>query len=415
MNLDPADAAWMRHFRDRLARERVPVSGILELTSRCNLKCVHCYLGPQEEQRAKRALEMSTERVKALIDEMSEAGCLYLLITGGDPMVRRDFAEIYRHARERGLIVTVFCDGILADDRIVTLFRELPPYVVEVSIYGGTASTYEAVTRIPGSFPRAMAGIRRLLAGGIHVSLKTVLMEPNRHEIALMRSIAEDLGVTFRLDSAIFPCLPDRDESPLALRVSPAVAVREELLADPKRVESWQTYIAARRDLPATERTYACGAGVTNFYVDPFGNASPCLMTTQYRYPTAGRGFGDMWREDLGRLRGNTPRAEYGCNSCGMRSACTGCPAFNYQENGAEDVKSDYVCASTQIRWETLEGVRAGLPVAAALAAAGAGPEHDSGEHARAPKPSPFRVLPNGSAGGGCGSGSCGCGTATQS
>jgi radical SAM protein with 4Fe4S-binding SPASM domain len=402
LNLCPDDAVWMKSFRDRLARERVPVSGILELTSRCNLKCVHCYLGPQEAQRAKRAQEMPTERVLSLIDEMVAAGCLYLLITGGDPMVRKDFPIIYRHARERGLIVTIFCDGILANAAIVELFTELPPYVVEVSIYGGTAETYEAVTRVPGSFPWALAGIKRLLAAGIRVSLKTVLMEPNRHEIGLMRTIAEDLGVSFRLDSAIFPCLPDRDKSPLQLRVSPEAAVRTELLEDPKRVGTWQTYVEARLNLPAADKTYVCGAGVTNFYVDPFGNASPCLMTTQYRYPTENRRFDEMWKNDLGKLRGNTPRAEYGCNSCHMKSACTGCPAFNYQENGAEDVKSEYVCATTNVRWQTLEGLKAGLPIADALAAAGAGPEHDPPK-----RRSPLKILSNASATS-CGSG-CGC------
>ncbi|MDA8019638.1 MAG: radical SAM protein [Thermoanaerobaculia bacterium] len=404
MNLGHDDAVWMKEFRDRLARERVPVSGILELTSRCNLKCVHCYLGPQEDQRAKRSMEMSTDRVLSLIDEMVEAGCLYLLITGGDPMVRKDFPEIYRHARERGLIVTIFCDGILASDAIVELFRELPPYVVEVSIYGGTAETYEAITRIPGSFPRALAGIQRLLDGGIRVALKTVLMEPNRHEISLMRSIAEDFGVSFRLDSAIFPCLPDRDDSVLGLRVSPETAVRQELLEDPSRVESWQSYIEARQDLPPAETTYVCGAGVTNFYVDPFGNASPCLMTTQYQYPTEGRSFGELWEDELGRLRGNTPRADYGCNSCEMRSACTGCPAFNYQENGAEDVKSDYVCATTNIRWNTLTGLREGLSIEAALQRAGAGAEEPSPAQRR----SRFTILSN-TTNTGCGS-SCGCG-----
>lgn len=394
---------WLYGFRDRLAHQRVPVSGMLELTSRCNLKCVHCYLGPQEAQRAKRAQEMPTDRVKALLSEMADAGCLYLLITGGDPMVRKDFPEIYRHAKEIGLIVTVFCDGILATDAIVDLFREYPPYVVEISIYGGTAETYEAVTRVPGSFPRAMAGIQRLLAGGIKINLKTVVMEPNRHEIDLMRGIAAELGIGFRLDSAIFPCLPDRDDTPLGLRVSPQAAVRIELLNDPERVGVWQEHIDARRHLPTAERTYVCGAGVTNFYVDPFGNASPCLMTTQYRYSTADRRFDELWQKDLGQLRGNVPRKDYGCNSCSMRSGCNACPAFNMLENGAEDVKSEYVCATTKMRWDTLQGVRDGLAVDEALARAGAGPEHTP-EVRR----SPFRIISSQKASG-CATGSCGC------
>src|SRR5947208_2904405 len=113
------DSEWMSDFRNRIADERVPLSATLELTSRCNLKCVHCYLGPQEEQWKKRSQEMSTEKVLGIIDEMVAAGTLYLLITGGDPMVHRDFARVYRYAREHGLLVTVFCDGILVNDEIL--------------------------------------------------------------------------------------------------------------------------------------------------------------------------------------------------------------------------------------------------------------------------------------------------------
>ncbi|MEM6453612.1 MAG: radical SAM protein [Acidobacteriota bacterium] len=397
------DADWMRNFRDRLARERVPISGILELTSRCNLKCVHCYLGDQTAQRAKRALEMSTDRVKQVIDDIADAGCLYLLITGGDPMVRKDFPEIYRHARARGLIVTVFCDGILASDAICDLFRELPPYVVEVSIYGATAPVYEQVTRIPGSHKRAMAGIRRLLDAGVRVNVKTVLMSINEHELDAMRALAEDtFGVPFRMDSAIFPCLPDGDDSPVQLRVSPERAVARELRGDADRVDSWTRYVEAREHLPPSEKLYVCGAGVTNFYIDPFGQASPCLMTTQYRYDLAEASFDELWRTQIGQLRSKTPRADFGCNSCSMRSACTGCPAFNHQDTGHEDVKSEYVCATTVLRWNTLEAVRAGDDVDTALRKAGVldadGRIADRAGYAAAPppprsRPSRFTIL----------------------
>ena len=206
--MSSSDHEWMVDFKRRTAQERVPISGILELTTSCNLKCVHCYLGPQEEQRKKRSLEMSTERVKSVIDEIVESGCLYLVITGGDPMVRKDFPEIYRHAKESGLIVTVFCDAILVTEKIVRLFEEYPPFKVDVSIYGATAETYEAVTRVPGSFPKFLAGLDRLRRAGIPYSLKTVLMTINKHELSAMRRMAEEMGVAFRMDSAIFPCLP---------------------------------------------------------------------------------------------------------------------------------------------------------------------------------------------------------------
>ena len=345
----------MRRFRDRVSERRVPLSGSLELTSRCNLKCVHCYLGSQEEQWKKRSQELSTERVIALVDEIADAGCLYLLITGGDPMIHRDFHRVYRHACERGLLVTVFCDGILVDDRILELFREYPPRAVEVSLYGATAATYEAVTRVRGSFARALQGIERLLAAGLPLGLKTVLMTINKHEVVAMRRMARDWGVSFRVDSAIFPCLPVDDGAPLDLRVPPREAVGLEFAEDEGRLDEWVGYLDDRKGVEYGSGLYRCGAGVNSFHLDPFGYAQPCLMTTQHRHSLEGRSFESLWGRELVQLRSARPRADYACNSCEMHLACTGCPAFNYQENGREDVRSEYVCETTQERWQAIQ------------------------------------------------------------
>ncbi|MCP4656053.1 MAG: radical SAM protein [bacterium] len=348
---------------------------MLELTSRCNLRCVHCYLGEQREQRG---LEMPTERVTAVIDEIVAGGCLYLAITGGDPMVRRDFPEIYRHAREKGLIVTVLCDGVLVTEKIVDLFREYPPFNVDISLYGATAETYEAVTRTKGSYARCLRGIRRLLAAGIPVSLKTVLMSINQHELDDMRKMAEELGVSFRMDAALFPCLPNHDRGPLDLRVSPREAVAKEL-SDPERLQEWIEYAEQRRDQAPAEGLYVCGAGLTNFYIDPFGFVSPCLMTTQYRYSLGERDFAGLWADQLAELRRRTPRDSYTCNTCEMQTACTVCPAFNFQETGREDVKSEYVCETAGYRWQAIQeasraaggATRPLLPVLSNAASAG--------------------------------------------
>jgi radical SAM protein with 4Fe4S-binding SPASM domain len=349
-----SNADWMAGFRTRIADRRIPLMGTLELTSRCNLKCVHCYLGPQEEQWKKRSQEMSTEKVFSVIDEIVAAGTLYLLITGGDPMVHRDFKKVYRYAREQGLLVTIFCDGILVNDDIIELFKELPPFVVEISLYGATAEVYEAVTRVKGSYAKAMKGIRRLLDNGIEVGLKTVVMTINQHEVVEMRTIADSFGVHFRTDNAIFPCLPNNAKDPLQYRVSPKEAVKAEL-SDPKRVEAWMKYIDRQEGVPVADTTYRCGAGVNSFHLDPFGNASPCLMTTQYKHSMKERSFASLWENELVQLRSHKPRESYGCNSCEMQVACSGCPGFNYQDTGHEDVKSQYVCDTTQERWQAIQ------------------------------------------------------------
>lgn len=361
--MSTVDAAWFEEYRRKLARERIPMSVSLELTHRCNLRCVHCYLGSDEDQRESTIDEMGTEDVKHVIDEVVEAGCLYLLITGGEPMMRRDFGEIYRHARERGLVVTVFSEGALVDDATVELFQSLPPQMVEITLYGATAETFERITRVKGSYEKCIEGVHRLLAGGVRVGLKTVLMTLNSHELEAMRKIADDLDVPFRMDTAIFPCIEDGDQAPIELRVDPDVGVADEF-ADKRVEKEWRDYVAARREMPVSERLYSCGAGVTGLSIDPYGFASPCLMTAHIRANILERGFQAVWNDELKRLQEKRPREGYACSSCEMRAACSVCPAFNYLETGEEDVRSDYLCATTVARWQRLTGKSSGgLPV----------------------------------------------------
>jgi MoaA/NifB/PqqE/SkfB family radical SAM enzyme len=99
---------------------------------------------------------MSTKTIQSLIDDITDAGCLYFLITGGEPLLREDFPTIYQHAKENGLIITIFTNGTLINDKIIALFNEFPPHEVEVSIYGATASVYEKITQVAGSFHKCL-------------------------------------------------------------------------------------------------------------------------------------------------------------------------------------------------------------------------------------------------------------------
>lgn len=355
VNTDAASIEWTLGFRGRAYADRLPISATLELTSRCNLRCQHCYLGSQDEQHRKREQERDTQSVLRSLDEWAAAGCLYLLITGGDPMMRKDFALVYRHARELGMLVTVFCDGILVTPAIVELFRELPPRKVEISIYGATAATYESITRVPGSHPLAWRGIRRLKEAGIRIGLKTVLMKLNEHELEAMEQQAHALGVPFRYDSAIFPCLPDGSnrEAPLDLRVDPETVVEKDL-SNPARARQWMEKIELTDQQPVGDKLYSCGAGATSFYVDPFGNLSPCLMTTHYRYRQDGRAFQDVWKKDLSEIRAKKRKSATSCLGSPVRGACTHCPAFNFLETGNEEVESDYTRRLSYLRYEAL-------------------------------------------------------------
>ena len=157
-----SDAAQARvDALGRVAVERrIPLNGSLAMTHRCQLRCVHCYLGDERYTPPAPAGELPTAFWLDLLDQVAAAGCLNLLVTGGEPLLRPDFAAVYEHAIRRGLLVTVFTNGTLVDERVVDLFAEWPPQLVEVSLYGASAPVYERVTGIPGSHGRCLRGSR---------------------------------------------------------------------------------------------------------------------------------------------------------------------------------------------------------------------------------------------------------------
>jgi len=325
----------------------VPVAGSFALTHRCNLGCVHCYLGAGGARE-----ELATGQILRLLDEVVEAGCLTMLITGGEPLLRPDFGQVYRHAKTSGLLVTVFTNGTLVSDRIVELFTELPPRMVEISLYGATASTYERITGVPGSFERCLRGFQRLRQAGVALRLKTMLMTWNSHEFLAMEQLAAENDVPFRFDAGISPRL-DGSREPLALRVAPEDAVGREL-ADPVRVSAWREYYEQRRNAPALDTLYDCGAGLIAFHIDPYGQLQPCLMTGNYGYDLMSGSFLQGWHQAMPAIRGKKAPAAMECRTCEKRSLCGYCPAFFVLEEGAEDTPSAYLCAVGRLRYNTI-------------------------------------------------------------
>ena len=342
---------YLREFNKKSAQLRIPLSGSLDLTHRCNLRCIHCYLGDHPRHTPYR--EMSTKQILSILDEITEAGCLYFLISGGEPLLRRDFREIYKHAKNNGLIVTIFTNGTLITDEILELFSNLPPHIVEISLYGATAPIYEKITGVSGSYEKCLHGIRRLLDHKINVRLKTILMTINRHEFFDIENMAKEYGVKFRFDAAIFPRL-DGDKDPLNLRVSPDDAIEKEF-SDEDRVQQWKMYFNTIQEQSLSDNLYHCGAGITSFYIDPHGNLQPCLMTTNITHNIADGNFLTGWLDGISSIRDKKIGGDaHNCNQCKKIHLCGFCPAFFKLENGAEHIRSEYLCAMGNHRFQKI-------------------------------------------------------------
>ena len=361
MSLCPdALADWpperLRSFRARAARQRVPLAGTLELTRNCNLRCVHCYLEPADRAGENVGAEMSTAEVCALIDHFVAAGCISLVITGGDPMLRPDFADVYRRAREAGLLVQVFTNATNVTPEIVELFRELPPTLVDISLYGATAPVYEAVTRVRGSFERCLDGIRNLQEAGVHVALKTMILRANAEGVPAIRGMAKALGTSFRADAAVCVRLEGGRE-PLGQRVAPQLAARLEL-ADPARHPILRAELDRVRALPKPDRLYDCGAATTGFFLAAGGTLHPCVLSPAIGADALQVGFRGAWDAIGEEIRALPADPGSPCLACDLRGLCGTCPAVANLERGRATEPVPYLCELGGSRLEILESTR---------------------------------------------------------
>lgn len=336
-----SNAEYLNRFNAKAAHLRIPLVGSIDLTHRCNLRCIHCYLGGSPLFPGKQ--EMDTGKVLSLIDEITEAGCLHLLITGGEPLLRNDFPEIYRHVKKNGILVTVFTNGTLITDDIVDLFDDLPPQSIEISLYGASCATYEGITQTPGSYEKCLNGIRKLIGHNINVSLKTILMSTNKHEFFDIRKFAKELGVKFRFDPALFPRF-NGDRTPLDLRVPPDEAVEKEF-SDITRAVYWKEYYERFRGSIWSDNLYHCGAGVKSFHIDSYGFLKPCLMSNNFSHNLFEGSFLEGWNEVISNIMNIRAESVFLCNTCEKRYLCDFCPAFFGWENGSEHIRSEYLCA----------------------------------------------------------------------
>ena len=257
--------AWTPSARlKQIAFERAqPLSASLELTYRCNWRCVFCYNPRHHDLRG-----LGTARWLSLLDELRALGTLYVALTGGEPLSHPEFLTIARGVRERAFALRILTNGALVTETLADEIARLMPMAVELSLHGARAESHDRATATPGSFAAMLRGLDRLRERGVPLVLKTPVTRLNEDELDGMRAIAESRGVPLRLDAMLTP-RDDGDTGPLAYRATPA------------GVERMYRALAAQGALPSEERVPGganCGLGRTTLAIDPEGNVFPCMQ-----------------------------------------------------------------------------------------------------------------------------------------
>jgi len=345
--------AFSADLHQRQSGQRAPMQVSIEVTRRCPLECQHCYNNlPMGDQDA-RSREMTTEEHFRMLDELVEMGCFWLLYTGGEIFARKDFLEIYTYAKKKGFLITLFTNGTLITEKIADYLLEWPPFAIEITLYGRTRETYEALTQMPGSYDRCLRGIELLRERGLPLKLKTVATSINKHEIGSMRQFAEgELGVGFKFDAQINPRV-DCSQSPLAVRLAPEEVVALDM-ASPKSASEYRMLAQNDAESPAnlmnSDSVYFCGGGMNGFAVNAYGEVGICVISQQDTFDVRRAGLREVWEGSLLQLRTQKRKRVTKCIGCRIQSLCGMCPANGELENGDRESPVDFLCHVAHLR-----------------------------------------------------------------
>jgi radical SAM protein with 4Fe4S-binding SPASM domain len=305
----------------------------IELTERCNQNCIHCYINRPPDDPEARSRELTADEWKAILKQAASLGALTVRFTGGEPLLRADFPELYRFARRLGMRVRLFTNATLITKSLAKLFLAIPPLEkIEVTVYGMRKKSVEAVTRIPGSFEQFRKGIDLLLKHHIPFVVKGALLPQNQGEIKAFESWAG----SNRKNRAIERLRPKPEKAV-------AFMARDRELFDRDMRQFCLRFLG-----PSGKKLLDCGAGHT-VSIDAYGMLQPCLLL---RHPDL---LIDLKHQDLktalqeNRCRIKNITAENPdylkrCARCFLKNLCEQCPAKSWSEHGTLDTPVEYLC-----------------------------------------------------------------------
>lgn len=356
---------------DKMAAGRSVFSFNLEATARCNLDCRHCYINLPAGDRAARKRELTVPEISRIGGEAAALGAVWCLITGGEPLLRKDFFDVYKALLGRGLVLSLFTNATLITAEHIRFFKKFPPREIEVTVYGNTRETYERVTRTPGSFDAFQRGLARLLGSGLTVRLKAMALRSNKHELAAIGDFCRRrTRELYRFDPQLHLRF-DRDEARNTIIRSERLSEREVARlerADPQRFGALK---AACGDLlppgtpgsehvPNCRHIFRCSVGQRSFVVGPEGLLRPCLSLhhPDFLHDLRKGSLAEAWRDFLPRVLARTsdnPDYLEKCGKCPIVNLCLWCPAHAYLETGSLDSPVEAFCRVAEARAEGLK------------------------------------------------------------
>lgn len=338
---------------------KIPLTGTFELSPVCNMDCKMCYVRMTREEVNKGGGEKSADEWIKLAQECKDAGTLYLLLTGGEPFLYKDFRYLYEELKKMGFILSINTNATMLNDEIISWLSENPPSKMNITLYGSCNETYEKLCNNPKGYDQVTTAIKKLKKAGIMVVINVSLTPYNIDDIDEISAFAKANQITMRGASYMFPPIrreksafgmgnrfTAQEAGKASVRVNSLKCSKEQFIKNAKEQQEKLNEYVLEKNCEAIGSKMPCGAGKSGFWISWNGKMTACGMMDKpcvcYPFDT---GFLSSWEkivdevENLEVLRG--------CFNCKNKEVCKVCPGMCYTETGDLNLAPKYICDMT--------------------------------------------------------------------
>ncbi|MFQ5868241.1 MAG: radical SAM protein, partial [bacterium] len=278
------------------------------------------------------------------------AGVIWLCFTGGDPLTRKDFLDIYSYAKDKGFIITIFTNGYSMTEEIAEYFKKRTPFVIEMTLNAVTEDLYQKISQVKGSFTKVRKGIDLILKENLALKIKTEITKDNLGEFHKIQSFIEGLGLKFRPSSDLHARL-NGDSASCNLRISPQEVLclngKRWLSDNDCRLSQKREDTSRLRSGQGRQKTdlFHCAiGGGDGINLDPCGNMFLCNLIRKPAFNLLKVDIEYASNKLLPLVRNKKFVSNSKCKGCNLREFCRWCPGRAYLEADNEEAPIPYYC-----------------------------------------------------------------------
>ena len=342
-------------LRIRANEMHIPLGGSMELTPLCNMDCRMCYVRLSKNEMMERGELLTKKEWLRIAKEGFSEGLLFLLLTGGEPLLYPDFDELFTQLSKMGFVISVNTNGTLIDRGRAKLFAEHGVRRLNITLYGPDNETYSNLCKNPDGFTQVIHAAELLKKYNVPFRFTTSLTPQNIDTLPELFRVSKEMDVHLEPCSYMFPAIRRGGSPGVQDRLSPEMAaesVMQKYLLEhpgvPLSLACKQTIESSKnRPRKISEKNgFSCQAGRSGFWINWRGEMSACGIFHEAFISLTDHSFKECWSyivSESGKMDNCSD-----CMDCEWQNLCMTCPAACYSETGSTSGKPEYLCHMTK-------------------------------------------------------------------